>query len=56
MSGRLTTAREPRERGCSGSEMGAMRSLGERQLAFGSADVSRGRSASGRLDRRGVVE
>ena len=26
MSGRLTTAREPRERGCSGSEIGAIRS------------------------------
>ena len=26
MSGRLTTAREPRDRGCSGSEIGAMRS------------------------------
>ena len=27
MSGRLTTAREPRERGCSGSVMGAIRSV-----------------------------
>lgn len=27
MSGRLTTAREPRERGCSGSEMVEMRSM-----------------------------
>jgi hypothetical protein len=27
MSGRLMTAREPRERGCSGSEMVAMRSI-----------------------------
>ena len=27
MSGRLTTAREPRDKGCSGSEMGAMRSI-----------------------------
>lgn len=27
MSGRLTTEREPRVRGCSGSEMGEMRSV-----------------------------
>jgi hypothetical protein len=29
MSGRLTTAREARESGCSGSEIGAMRSVCE---------------------------
>lgn len=28
MSGRLTTEREPRVRGCSGSVIGAMRSVG----------------------------
>jgi len=31
ISGRLTTAREPRERGCSGSEMVEMRSVGANQ-------------------------
>lgn len=38
MSGRLTTEREPRVRGCSGSWMGAMRSVGFISLRFWEAN------------------
>lgn len=42
MSGRLTTEREPRVRGCSGSEMGAMRSVGREEGGAGLVRVGVG--------------
>lgn len=42
MSGRLTTEREPRVKGCSGSEMGAIRSgCGACQLSPTASDIDR---------------